>query len=170
MTRRIFCDLTLCLGCRSCEIACVVEHSKSKDLFKAAGGKEVTYKRVKVGSSGEAPFPVRCQHCAEAACVTACMSGAMYKDKDGRTAHDKEKCVGCWMCIMACPFGAITKDDRKKVVFKCDLCPDREVPACVEACPTKALFIGTAREFEKKISKKGKTERGETFASRHNRK
>jgi carbon-monoxide dehydrogenase iron sulfur subunit len=70
---------------------------------------------------------------------------------------------------MACPFGALTKDDERKIVFKCDLCPDRDVPACVAACPTKALFVGTAAEFERHLndSKKGKDPRREL---RHTRK
>lgn len=154
MTKRIFCNLKLCLGCRACEIACAVEHSKSKDLFSAISEEKLPHKRVKVGKSALAPFPIRCQHCEDAPCVAACMSGAMRKDEKGRTVHDKDKCVGCWMCIMACPFGSLTKDDSQKAVFKCDLCPDREVPACVEACPTRALFFGTPEEFEKALSAK----------------
>jgi carbon-monoxide dehydrogenase iron sulfur subunit len=67
---------------------------------------------------------------------------------------------------MACPFGALAKDDRERIVFKCDLCPDRDVPACVEACPTKALFIGTTEEFEKRVAAR-KEKRVEL---RHNRK
>jgi len=81
------------------------------------------------------------------------MSGAMYKDaKTGLTQHDRDKCVGCWMCIMACPFGAITREKEEKQVVKCDLCPDRDNPACVEACPTKALYLGTLKGF-KEITK-----------------
>lgn len=152
--KKIFCDLKSCLGCKACEIACAVEHSKSKDLFKALAETRLPHKRVKVGKSTLAPFPIRCQHCKDAACITACISGAMYKDKSGRTAHDAEKCVGCCMCIMACPFGAVAKDNEEKTVFKCDLCPDRDLPACVEACPTKALFFGTLEEFKKHLNKK----------------
>ncbi len=81
------------------------------------------------------------------------MSGAMYKDKKtGETKHDKDKCVGCWMCIMSCPFGVLTRQKQDKIVVKCDLCADRDVPACVEACPTGALLFGTLKEFEKKLS------------------
>jgi len=164
--RRVFCNLRLCLGCRSCEIACAVEHSKSKELFKALSEGRGARKRVAVGKAAAAPFPVRCQHCDDAACIRACMSGAMHKDKEGRTVHDKEKCVGCWMCIMACPFGVLTRDEEEGIVFKCDLCPDRDTPACVEACPTKALFLGTAAEFEKKV----KAAKGAKLEARHNRK
>jgi carbon-monoxide dehydrogenase iron sulfur subunit len=164
--KKIFCNLKLCLGCKTCEIACAVEHSKSKDLFKSISAGERPRTRVKVAGGALAPFPIRCQHCEDAPCVEACMSGAMSKDKAGATVHDKDKCVGCWMCIMACPFGALAKDDRERIVFKCDLCPDRDVPACVEACPTKALFIGTTEEFEKRVAAR-KEKRVEL---RHNRK
>ena len=49
---------------------------------------------------------------------------------------------------MVCPFGAIVRDIENHVAVKCDLCPDREDYACVQSCPTKALFVGTKKEFE----------------------
>ena len=61
------------------------------------------------------------------------------------------------MCIMACPFGAIVMDKKEKIAVKCDLCPERDDYACVAACPTKALFSGTEKEFRKKIENKVKT-------------
>ncbi len=164
--KRIFCDLSLCLGCKTCELACAIEHSKSKELFGSILEKETPRKRIKVGKSDALPFPVKCQHCDDAPCVAACISGAMHKDQEGRTAHDAEKCVGCWMCVMVCPFGAPVRDGDRKVVFKCDLCPERDVPACVAACPTRALFFGTISDFESKLSKE-KVSRNEL---RHNRK
>jgi len=66
----------------------------------------------------------------------------MYKDKHGTVLHDSEKCVGCWMCIMACPFGVIKPDlKEKKVGSKCDFCTGREKPACVEHCPNQAILL-----------------------------
>jgi carbon-monoxide dehydrogenase iron sulfur subunit len=82
------------------------------------------------------------------------MSGALYKDEKGATLHDKDKCVGCWMCIMVCPFGAIERRISERIAIKCDLCPDREELACVSACPTGALFAGTITEFQKKVKKR----------------
>lgn len=55
---------------------------------------------------------------------------------------------------MAYPFGVIRIEPARKIALKCDLCADREIPACVEACPTKALFVGTAEEFEKRVKEK----------------
>ena len=149
---KIFCDITRCVGCRSCELACALEHSKGKSIFSAIKEKPLPKKRVKAENAGKKIISLHCQHCEEAPCVNACMSGALSKDKEtGATLHDKEKCVGCWMCVMVCPFGAIAQDIENHIAVKCDLCPDREDFACVAACPTGALFVGTKEEFEKKI-------------------
>ena len=151
--KKIYCDIKKCLACNACEVACSIEHSKSKRLFTAAEEKPLPVKRRKAQFVAQGiTISTGCHHCENAACVESCMSGAMYKDKKtGQTLHDKDKCVGCWMCIMTCPFGALTRQKEEKIVLKCDLCPDKDTPACVEACPTKALFLGTQKEFEKKI-------------------
>jgi carbon-monoxide dehydrogenase iron sulfur subunit len=62
--------------------------------------------------------------------------------ENGRIVCDVEKCVGCWTCIMVCPYGVIKREegDGKRVASKCDLCPDREIPACVANCPNEALI------------------------------
>ncbi|MBU1061649.1 MAG: 4Fe-4S dicluster domain-containing protein, partial [Candidatus Omnitrophica bacterium] len=133
--KKIYCDIKKCLGCGACEIACAVEHSKSKELDQSIKESPAPIKRRKAESiSQSVAISTGCHHCDDAPCVAACMSGAMYKDKKtGLTKHDEEKCVGCWMCIMSCPFGALTRQKQDKIVVKCDLCPDRDVPACVEA-------------------------------------
>jgi carbon-monoxide dehydrogenase iron sulfur subunit len=64
----------------------------------------------------------------------------MTLDKEtGQVTHNAEKCIGCWTCIMVCPYGAIKPDTSSRIIVKCDLCPDREVPACVPNCPNEAL-------------------------------
>lgn len=140
---KIYCDISKCLGCKSCEIACALEHSRSKDIFKAAREKSLPRKRVETQKINGKIISLRCQHCQSAPCVAACMSGALFKDEaGGATLQDSDKCVGCWMCIMSCPFGAIIQDKAKHIALKCDLCPDREDYACVAACPTGALTTG----------------------------
>ncbi len=61
---------------------------------------------------------------------------------------NEKKCVGCWMCLMACEYGAIGRNagiknvpsiENNAIQHHCDLCPEREEPACVMVCPTKAL-------------------------------
>ena len=154
---KIYCDIRKCVGCKTCEIACAVEHSKSKDIFSAVKEKPLPKKRVKTQISGKNIISLHCQHCKAAPCVAACMSGALSKDKKtGETVLNKDKCVGCWMCVMTCPFGAIVRDVENHIAVKCDLCPDRDDYACVVACPTGALFVGTKKEFEKKIKEKKK--------------
>lgn len=153
--KKIFCDIKKCIGCSACEIACAIEHSKSKKINEAIKEIPLPIKRRKAQAVDKGiTISTGCHHCEDAPCVTACMSGAMYKDKKtGETKHDEDRCVGCWMCVMTCPFGALTRQKQDKIVVKCDLCPDRDTPACVEACPTGALFIGTEKEFEEKLCK-----------------
>jgi carbon-monoxide dehydrogenase iron sulfur subunit len=144
---KIFCDTRRCLGCGSCELACAVEHSSSKDLFEAILEEKLPLQRIEVQALPEGNISLRCQHCDDAPCVAACISGAMVKKEDA-TICNVDKCIGCWMCIMACPFGVIFPDE---VAITCDLCPDRDEYACVQACPTKALFVGEFEEFEKEL-------------------
>ena len=77
------------------------------------------------------------------------MSGAMqYDPETGLIQVTEEKCVGCLMCVMVCPFGAITEVPAARKVVKCDRCRDLDyVPACVAACPTKALEFTEVQEF-----------------------
>ncbi len=150
---KILCDVKKCVACKTCELSCAVEHSKSKDLSAAVSEFPLPKKRRKVLASLNKALSVACQHCKDAPCVAACMSGAMHKDESGATIQDKNKCVGCWMCIMVCPFGAIDRRIEEKIAVKCDLCPDRDDYACVTTCPSGALFAGTVDEFKKKIKK-----------------
>jgi len=85
---------------------------------------------------------LQCRHCEEPFCVRVCPTQALVKDKEsGLVIHREELCIGCGMCQIACPFGVISRRANSKIIVKCDLCPDLDSPACVEACPTKALFV-----------------------------
>lgn len=155
--KRIFVDIDKCLGCRSCEIACAVEHSVSKDLFRAIQEDPLPKPRADVQQDiRRSSFPLQCRHCEEPYCVDACISGAIRKDPEtGLVISDEEKCVGCWMCVMVCPWGVIRparvfiRGEEKKAALSCDLCQGREVPACVEACPTGCLHFEEMEEFRK---------------------
>lgn len=142
--KRIIISEEYCIGCRLCEIWCVVAHSKSKDIIKTYQGKEPRPESaIYFEEKGPISFALQCRHCDDAPCLYACLTGAMYRDKEtGRVLYNKDKCVGCWMCIMACPYGVIKPDfENKKVASKCDLCIEREFPACVEHCPNEAIIL-----------------------------
>lgn len=70
------------------------------------------------------------------------MTGAMARDpKTGAVLCDTQRCVGCWMCIMVCPVGAIRRGAGEQIASKCDLCLGEELPACVANCPNEALVL-----------------------------
>ncbi len=139
--KQLYYDVKKCLGCRSCEIACAVAHSTSGELFKAIKEEIASLPRKKIYSSKGKNFPVSCRHCKDAKCVDACMAAALSFDKEkGLVLHNEEKCVGCWMCVMVCPYSAIRPSIKKKIPIRCDKCKDKDKPACVIACPTGAII------------------------------
>jgi carbon-monoxide dehydrogenase iron sulfur subunit len=160
--KQLFINIDKCLACRSCEIACAVAHSDSKDLFLAIHEEPKALPRMKVEKGSRLrTFPLQCRHCEEPYCIDACISGAISKDPEtGLVISDEEKCVGCWMCVMVCPFGVIRPggkaDKQGKIALKCDLCQDEDEPACVKACPTKAIFFGEPEDFKEKLKSKVK--------------
>lgn len=141
--KRVYVKEEACVGCGLCRVYCQTEHSQSKDIIKAyKKEKPPPIPRVRLERKGEVCFSLQCRHCDEPWCVYSCLTGAMRKDPtSGIVSIDTEKCMGCWTCIVACPNGALTRDLNNKVVTKCDLCPGREVPACVANCPNEALFV-----------------------------
>ena len=152
--KRILAREEVCIGCRLCEIHCLTQHSQSKDVIKAFKEEMPrSLSRVLVEEKDSLSFALQCRHCADAPCASACITGAMYIDKErGVVAHDAERCIGCWTCIMACPYGAIQKDEtRGKIASKCDLCPDLETPACVANCPNEALTLVVEEEAETRV-------------------
>lgn len=131
-----------CMGCGLCEVYCIVSHSKSKDIIKAYNRENPRpTSRINLEIQKPVSFALQCRHCEDAPCVDACLTGAMKKDEESDLViHDYEKCIGCWTCIMICPYGAIKKDNSGKAVSKCDLCSEVAEPACVTNCPNRALI------------------------------
>jgi carbon-monoxide dehydrogenase iron sulfur subunit len=137
-------DIGRCLGCRSCELACAVEHSQSRDLIKAIKEDPLPQYRVEVETAGDLILPLQCRHCEDAPCVAVCPTHALEKPSLDSPVNIKEDlCIGCKWCILVCPFGVIKLRRDGKAIIKCDLCQQRteegREPACVEACPTGAL-------------------------------
>lgn len=137
------------MACRSCEVACAVQHSKGKTLFSAVLQSPPPMRRLFVEAAEETRMPIVCRHCEDAPCVNACISGCLYRDDKNFVRRKKERCIGCWSCIMACPFGVITRDKEKHIAVKCDRCHKLDIPACVNACPTHALVLAEADQLSK---------------------
>ena len=141
----LFIDAGKCLGCKSCEIGCAVEHSQSKDLFMAILETPTPQSRVSVEIAGDVSVPLQCRHCEDAPCVAICPTKAIEKLGTEEPVLIKEElCIGCKWCILVCPFGVIKLSRDGRVITKCDLCLERikeeRNPACVESCPTGALL------------------------------
>jgi len=150
----LYVDLDKCLGCKTCELQCAIEHSQSKDLFKAIKEEPLPQTRVKVEACGDLSVPLQCRHCEDAPCIKICPTKALEKLAPGEPVIIKEDlCIGCKWCLLVCPFGVLNVNREGKVIIKCDLCLERlekgEEPACVEACPTKALKLLSPEEVAK---------------------
>ncbi len=136
-----------CVACHLCEVACIVEHSQSKNIFVAFNETPKVNAKIEVQMNGPISFASQCRMCIYPECVEACPVAAIWKDDEtGIVKVDTERCIGCWMCIMACPQGSITtrvdEVTKLRVSDKCDLCEGRERgPACVDACPNRALVF-----------------------------
>lgn len=133
-----------CQGCKTCELACGVEHSQTKTLATAIREEQPPRPRVQVEQGVGFKVPLQCRQCENAPCVGICPTHALHrKDPDSPVLIDQALCIGCKWCILACPFGVIRMDEDSRAIIKCDQCFERlergEIPACVEACPVQAL-------------------------------
>ncbi|MFA5536525.1 MAG: 4Fe-4S dicluster domain-containing protein [Bacillota bacterium] len=144
-------DMTSCVGCRTCEIAC-----KDKNNLQVG----IVFRQVSTFETGSFPNPGvfhysgACNHCANPKCVEGCPTGAMHISDDGTIQHDSDKCIGCRYCVWNCPYGAPKFIPETGKVAKCDSCKDLrdkgENPACVDACMMRALEWGDIDELKRK--------------------
>jgi carbon-monoxide dehydrogenase iron sulfur subunit len=139
--KKVYVKEEVCIGCHLCEVYCQLQHSQSKDLIKALKRESPRpLSRIWVEGRGPISLSVRCQQCDEAPCVYACLTGALTREPmRGIIKVDEERCVGCWTCLLVCPFGAIKPDMKQRKMVKCDLCPEEDIPVCVTNCPNEAL-------------------------------
>ena len=118
-----------CSGCRQCSISCALNKLGECNPKKGA---------ISILRDEFARYEIQfvCLQCDEPECTTVCMKSAIAKGEDGIVRVDKEKCIGCRMCVVACPYGAITSFDGD--IIKCDLCDGD--PVCVKYCSTDAVI------------------------------
>ena len=156
MRNCIVVDLDHCTGCKGCEIACKNENNIPLG--------ERWNRLLLCGPYGEFAnlsqyyLPVMCQQCVDAPCVNVCPTGASYRDPDTNVVLvDKEKCIGCKYCMMACPYGVRDWNKAESVVEKCTLCQHLtaagEKPQCVKVCSVQCRFYGDLDDPESDASK-----------------
>ena len=151
--RRFFVDRRKCLGCKTCELRCAVARgSVGKELVAAVRENPLPRSRVYVQSDGETPAVLHCRQCEDAPCLSACSTGALKVDPETGVKYiDADRCINCWMCVMACPYGAIAPASERHAADKCDRCFQMERPYCMEACPTAAIELLTESEIEARM-------------------
>lgn len=164
MSIAVLYDVNRCIGCGSCQQACNNKNDSKASAWditvarqndvnpRQLSASSLTRLRVTDLDYNNKSFhlftKIQCMHCQDPACATACPVGAMQKTADGPVIYDRTRCFGCRYCMVACPFGIPTYEwgDPIPWVRKCDLCADRlaegKLPACVAACPAKALIAG----------------------------
>ncbi len=168
-------DLSRCVGCHACAMACKAEHGTPPGDWWS---KVLTVETGKYPSARLTYVPVLCMHCDNPPCVDVCPTGASYKRPDGIVVVNYDACMGCRYCEAACPYDARNFLDSIKpyyagqaftpyeqlmyaqhqvgVVEKCDFCLERfnkgQVPACVEACPGYARFFGDLNDPNSEVA------------------
>ena len=154
-----FFNSELCTGCKACVIACKDKNNLEKGrlwrrVVEYAGGDWIPVGGAFEHSVFAYYVSLSCNHCETPACTKSCPTTAMHKDENGIVSVDQSKCVGCHYCEWNCPYGAPQFDEAKGKMSKCDACRDNlakgQPPACVAACPCRALDFGTLDDMRAK--------------------
>jgi formate dehydrogenase iron-sulfur subunit len=178
-------DPSLCIGCRACQMACKQwnnlprESTDPEGIYESPTGlSATTWNIIKLNEAvepGPLFFNYQCMHCADAACVSVCPSGALYKDERGFTAYNRDKCIGCGYCTQWCPYGvphlaveSVLAGTAKAA--KCTFCQDRIQqgiggPSCAERCPVGALVWGPRDVLLDQARQRVETLKGEGLSS-----
>lgn len=161
-------DLTRCVGCRKCELACnqvnglpapdtpfddlAVFESKRRPSDKAytVVNRYLGKRLDETGNPISVFVKTQCMHCQDPACVSACIVGALTKSENGAVHYDVSKCIGCRYCMVACPFQIPAYEYSEPIfpqVRKCTFCYERIIkeggrPGCADICPVEAITFG----------------------------
>ena len=175
-------DMKGCVACASCAVACKVENNLPDGVWwnriLTDGGDNPDTPAGAYPNLTMENIAVACQHCENPACVKVCPVGATYKDPEtGAVRQDYDKCIGCRMCMSACPYTGVRSFNweepkhaighamgdadvathQKHVVEKCTMCWHRRAkglqPACVEVCPGRVRFFGDFNDPESEVSR-----------------
>jgi len=148
--KRIVLDPAKCVGCRVCEAVCSLSNEGEFNPEKSRIRVIRTFENAVLHK-----IPVFCMQCEEPYCRAVCPAGAISRDDRGANLVDEKKCIGCRLCEVACPVGAITVRADKQIAVKCNLCVKNEEPQCARYCFSGALQYmpeeraGIARAREK---------------------
>ena len=161
MRMGFFTDSSICIGCKACEVACKEWNHVPEDGLVFTGDSYDNTGAIGCNSWRHVAFVEQprqdgglrwlmnsdvCKHCAHAACVDVCPTGALMHTEFGTVIVQEDVCNGCGYCVPACPFGVIDRRIEDGRAFKCTLCYDRlrgdMEPACAHACPTKSIQFG----------------------------
>ena len=150
-------NATVCTGCKACQVACKDKSDLPvgvnwRRVAEYTGGEWVTNPDGTVEQNVFAYYTsIACNHCTNPICVEVCPTQAMHQREDGIVMVDESKCIGCRYCEWACPYAAPQFNEEVGVMTKCNFCYDYldegKSPACVAACPSRALFFGDIDEL-----------------------
>lgn len=159
-------DLSKCIGCYNCQVACKDEHVYN--AFPPIAAEQPNFgqfwmsieerEQVRNPSHIKVTYiPKPCQHCDDAPCIKAAKDGAIYKREDGIVIIDPEKAVGQKELVSSCPYGSIYLNEEKGLPQKCTFCAhllddNWAEPRCAQSCPTSCMYFGDVENPESKIS------------------
>ncbi|MCW5853594.1 MAG: dimethylsulfoxide reductase subunit B [Anaerolineae bacterium] len=152
-------DSSICTGCKACQIACKDKNNLDvgqlfRRVYEVNGGGWVERNGFMEPNVFAYTLSVSCMHCQDPLCMEVCPTGATFKRADGVVMVDQDVCIGCRYCEWACPYGARVYNETTKTATKCNFCQDLlaqgEPPACVGACPMRALDFGELSELQAK--------------------
>ena len=143
--KRVYVNEDWCLGCHLCEFYCAFANSGEKDMSKAFKLGKDAAPRIRVEEGDGINFAVQCRHCQDPACVKGCIAGALTKNENGVIEINTDKCVGCYTCVLSCPYGCIVigPKNQGRTVTKYELCTRNSAgePACAANCPNRAIVF-----------------------------